>query len=287
MKKDNFDRLSLEEHNEIRDEIISLTLNDEVRQGKPVAIILAGQPGSGKSGATDAATMALKEEGRRPVIIDPDDLRIFHPRYETHAFEDPLTAADKVHPDASLWAYEVTSEAINRRNDMIIDGTLASPEGASELTKKLKKNGYHVEVHALTVKPEMSWLGVNKRFEKICESGTGVPRWVPPEIHDKAVVGMPESLERLEKESQIDKVMVFDRDNEVFYDSTDSKYNNTSASQTVTAEHKRQLTTIETRNINKEWRAIQKSSVKRNDKTLKSRNKNAQYGLKRERALVL
>jgi hypothetical protein len=67
-------------------------------QSNPKAIILAGEPGAGKGGLADAAKNELRKD---IVIIDPDELRRYHPSVDTFRQAHPYTWSGDTHPDAS------------------------------------------------------------------------------------------------------------------------------------------------------------------------------------------
>jgi predicted ABC-type ATPase len=199
---------------------ISLTYLNHSTHRYPKAVILAGQPGAGKSHVREEVAKSMDKD---VVIIDPDELRNFHPRYKKHSNEDSKTSASKVQHDASLWASELRRLAIGKRNNVIIDGTLSNPEKADMLCAELKNCGYEVEVVALAVNEEVSWQGVKDRYESAEEASakdsTIIPRWVPKEIHDSAYKGMPESLELIERKRMADRIKVCDRDYNLLYES--------------------------------------------------------------------
>lgn len=70
----------------------------------PVAIISGGQPGSGKSRML--ALVAQEFEGLHAAtaaIINGDDLRGYHPFYESYIEQNDQTAAIRTNPDVGRW----------------------------------------------------------------------------------------------------------------------------------------------------------------------------------------
>ena len=148
------------------------------------------------------------------VLIDPDESRANHPFYEQLAREDDRTAADKTQDDASEAAAMVRKAAMDRGLDLVIDGTLKSPGKSVKLVQELTEAGYEVEVVALCVPPEISWAGVQARYEKQ-KSQLGYGRTVPRALHDAAAHGMVQSLEALRKQGLVSSIQVVNRDGEV------------------------------------------------------------------------
>ena len=125
--------LSPDDHEQIRRDITRTYLHGTSVSDKPRAIILAGQPGAGKSGLRYAAVDGLKDAGG-VVIVDTDELRSEHPAYGALVKQNDRTAADLVQKDAGQWADELTQDAIKQRRNLVIDGTLKNPEKAKKLS---------------------------------------------------------------------------------------------------------------------------------------------------------
>ncbi len=177
--------------------------------GKPKALILAGQPGSGKGTLSRKAIENARKSGGA-VVVDPDESRANHPLYEELARQDDKTAADKTHEDASEASQAVRKAAMAKGLGLIIDGTLKSPDKAEQLVKELVEAGYEVEVVALCVPLETSWAGVEERYAKQ-RSIHGYGRSVPKDIHDAAANGMVKSLEALRRQGLVSSIQVVDR----------------------------------------------------------------------------
>jgi predicted ABC-type ATPase len=206
------DLLSQEKHARIFERSILGLMRNASPAEHPRAILIAGQPGSGKSALAKKAT---KELNNNVVIIDPDLLRGYHPRYFRHLREDSMNAADKVHRDASAWAKELRAAAISQRRNIIVDGTLGNPERAAALCQELREQGYHVEVRAMAVNGELSRQGIIARYERGLArqhiAKWTAPRWTPEAVHDEAYNGMPRSIEIIENSKLADKVRIYAR----------------------------------------------------------------------------
>ena len=89
------DVLPDEEHARIfRDPVVPAhNLDLAASQQRPAAVILGGQPGSGKVGL---ARRAQLEFGSDVITVDPDELRRFHPGVSDFRRENPLeTSLDR------------------------------------------------------------------------------------------------------------------------------------------------------------------------------------------------
>ena len=185
-------------------------------QEHPKAILLGGQPGSGKSALAAEAAREFRGNGGA-VVIDADRMREENPRYKQLSKEDPQNAADRTHKEAGEWATRLTMAAVDGRRNLVVDGTMRSPENIRELTNRLKENGYEVEARVMAVNPETSMTRARLRFEEqVAERGTG--RFVNREQHDAAYTGMVESVRTLEREKLADTVRLYDANQRPVYE---------------------------------------------------------------------
>ncbi|WP_238535228.1 zeta toxin family protein, partial [Xanthomonas phaseoli] len=117
---------------------------------RPTAIILGGQPGSGKGRLAEAAELELSGDA---VKIDPDELRDFHPQVKALRNAHPYTWSGYTHPDASQWADELLQATIEGKKNLIFDTTLSkgSPPFSRTLTRRPIKAMRSVHVKAQEV----------------------------------------------------------------------------------------------------------------------------------------
>jgi len=206
--------LTKEEHDKIFREQIAPHLDVATTQDKPHAIILAGQPGAGKGGVASAA---MRELGQNAVVVDPDQMRDFYPNVRALKAESPYAWADETHADASKWAGEFRSAAIEQKKNLIIDTTLGKYESASKLVGELRDKGYTVEVRALATHRLESELGVEARFSKTM-GVEGHGRYVPAAIQEQVYSKLPDNLDKLKAVDNV-PIRIFNREGQELYDS--------------------------------------------------------------------
>jgi predicted ABC-type ATPase len=108
---------------------------------KPKLILLGGQPGSGKTRSlVPAAERDLAASGQA-MLIDADQLRVNHPGWQDALLEDDVTAAEKIHADARKWVRKACALAIEKRCNVILDGTLASPQSIMQVIEQFHEAG--------------------------------------------------------------------------------------------------------------------------------------------------
>ena len=233
---------------------------------RPMAIILAGQSGAGKSKLRHKAIDELNEKGGG-VIVDVDGMREFHPRYSSLAKADHETAATRVQPDASQMAHEIRAHATVEGYNLIIDGTLYNPTKAELLLKDLKQAGYEINVRALAVPKALSELGVATRLENALAdpSGRTIPRIVEPYIQKETYDGLPVALDRIEKLGIADRVQVYERGSEKpIYDTRGHAAKKGSAASALTEARERPLSPEQQEFLANTWAVLLESAQKRN-----------------------
>ena len=206
--------LSEQENRRIYEKSIAPALQECESREKPKIIILAGQPGAGKSKLTAQAEREFDSRGGA-VSIDIDALRSEHPDYNRLVRDTPRTAASEVQNDASAWGDRLLADARDQNKNIILDGTLKDPQKAETLVRDFKRSGYEVEVRAMAVSKETSELGVYERYENAMKNAPGAARWVPEDVRNDAYEGMPRAIDRLESqedpEMRADRIRVYGR----------------------------------------------------------------------------
>ena len=222
--------LTKEEHDKIFREQIAPQLDKVESQEQPKAIILAGQPGAGKGGLVRTATVQFDGQ---VVVVDPDQMRDFYPNVRALKADSPYAWADETHVDASKWAGELRSAAIEQKKNLIIDTTLGKYESGAKLVAELREKGYEIEVRALATHRLESELGVESRFSRTMAT-EGHGRYVPAAIQEQAYSKLPDNLDQLQARNDV-RVRIFNREGQEFYDSKDPRHLGTAPSEALNA----------------------------------------------------
>ena len=197
-------------------ELEHYALSRTAAQEKPKAILLGGQPGSGKT-ALAAETMQEFRTKGGAIVIDADRMREENPHYKQISREDPQNAADRTQEEAGEWAARLTMTAAENRRNLIVDGTMRSPENIQVLATRLSDAGYDVEARVMAVNAETSMTRARLRFEEqVAERGTG--RFVNREQHDNAYSGMVETVRALERDKLANSVRLYDANQRMIYE---------------------------------------------------------------------
>ncbi|WP_374012331.1 zeta toxin family protein [Pseudoxanthomonas koreensis] len=202
------------------DEVVPKSgLGQAISQERPKAIVLGGQPGAGKGGLADAARIELAND---VVMIDPDELREYHPGANEFRNANPYTWSGRTHADAAGWADELRDAVVAGRKNFVFDTTLSNGGWASELIHDLQAKGYEVEVRVVAAHKLESELGVDQRFtNKLDELGHG--RYVPAGARDAIHDRLPGSLDMIRERTDV-PIRIFSREGVELYDSrTDAR----------------------------------------------------------------
>ncbi len=208
-------QLTQEEITDIARMHVEIELQRTASQQRPVAILLAGQSGAGKSTVATEIAEAMEHAGGF-IRVDADEMRHRLPYYDAAEAGTPeASAATQV--DAGRLASAVRDEAIRHSRNILVDGTLRDPDAAVRMANALHDAGYRVELHALSVNEQISYERATMRYERALQRGLPA-RMVPKEWHDRSYDGMADSVRRLEYMAAVDRVAVYNRVGDTIHD---------------------------------------------------------------------
>lgn len=173
----------------------------------PQAVLLGGQSGAGK---TTLHKVFIDHFDKNAVIINGDSYRSLHPHYREFDWKH---GPDSVNHTAA-WAGRMTEAVIDALSDMgynlIIEGTLRTSEVPLKTAELQRKRGYAVSLALMAVKPEVSLISCQIRYEEMRIVGT-VPRATDPSHHNKIVHDIVGNLAVLEESGLFDEVFLYNR----------------------------------------------------------------------------
>lgn len=182
------------------------------RSPAPTAIIVGGQPGSGKTAVMREVNTRLETAA---VLISGDDMREFHPYWKNHARHDP-TAAQATQNDAGLWYLRLYREAMQSEKNIIFETSMRNPLAVQALAAELKTIGYRVETVVLAVDREKSRLATLRRYAEQL-ANNDIPRFVPGKYHDEAYANLRSSLRAIDQAKAVDQIQIVTHAGSVVY----------------------------------------------------------------------
>ncbi|WP_234342265.1 zeta toxin family protein [Streptomyces leeuwenhoekii] len=187
-----------------------------VPQGRPVVVVVGGQPGAGKTKVADLVQAALGQRGGA-VRVGRDLYKAAHRHYAAALAADVRTAGAKVRPDTSRWQTAVEKYVRDHGLDAVVESALADPDEFRESSAAYRRSRHRIEVVALATPEAWSQLGILDRFLAEAASGAG-GRYVSWANHDSCAKNMLTTLAVIEAEQLADRITVVTRDSTVLYD---------------------------------------------------------------------
>ncbi|MFF7459082.1 zeta toxin family protein [Kitasatospora sp. NPDC008115] len=180
-----------------------------VAQEQPVVVLVAGQPGSGKTTLGDLLHAVLDVRGGA-VRIGADLYKAAHRHYPVLLDEDVRTAGAGVRADTRRWQAAVEERVREGRLDALVETALADADEVRAQAAAYRAAGYRIEVVALACAEAWSQLGVLARYtEQTLATGAG--RYVSWENHDACAAALVATLRVVEEERLADRVTVVRR----------------------------------------------------------------------------
>ncbi|MBC7817172.1 MAG: zeta toxin family protein [Planctomycetaceae bacterium] len=181
-------------------------------QSAPQAILVAGQPGAGKSVLAEAARRGLREQGGC-VTIDPTELLLLHPGYTVATPDDADLAGESLRGSAAQLAGQLVEEAVKSRRHLVLVCTFDTAEMSETLATYLHDRSYRVVVLIPCVAPAQSWSRVCRRNDPL-HSARCVLR-VSQAEHDDKCCRLLDALDHLERSDAVDELHLLTGDGQL------------------------------------------------------------------------
>lgn len=174
---------------------------------RPHAVLLGGQSGAGKTRLHDVVKDELDQN---VIVINGDEYRRAHPSFRDiqrrYGMDAPAHTAK--------WAGQMTEALVDAFSDqgynLAVEGTLRTSEVPLKTAALLRERGYSVELVVMAVKPEISLVSCQIRYEMMRLAGT-TPRATDPAHHDKIVHEIVDNMAVLEESGAFDGIRIFNR----------------------------------------------------------------------------
>lgn len=184
-----------------------------VPSAHPRAMLLGGQSGAGKTTLHEICVHSFPEGG---IVINGDEYRSRHPRFaELDAQYGPEAVAY-----TAAWAGQMVEALIKAlssiRYNLVIEGTLRTSQVPLQTAELLRGKGYRVSLALMAVKPEISLISCQLRYELMRLAGT-TPRATDPAHHNKIIADIVENLGVLERSGLFDEIRLYSREKELLF----------------------------------------------------------------------
>lgn len=227
-----------------------LAQNHQAANQQPLAVLIAGQTGAGKTRLAPTLLSAMATASRRhPAHFIADTYKTYHPSYAAILRSStPALASAAAGADARRWLAMACALAAEHRLDVLVESACRHPDDFRGLARLFRAAGYAVAVALLAVPAALSRLGVMVRFYAgLSEAGSGgLPsRLTPRGVHDDSYAGLGEVARFVDESDVADVAVVVRRGLGVAYENRigeDGRWRGqAAAARALEAERKRPL----------------------------------------------
>ncbi|MGX5770297.1 zeta toxin family protein [Microbacterium trichothecenolyticum] len=202
----------------LRREVLPLLFPDAAPTDVPTLVLVAGQPGAGRS----RALSALRRDGEPQLaVVRGEELRAFHP-----AFRDPRSATDpqalsEVGQAVAGWVSGCIRYAREQRRSLVIEGTFGNVTAAAGTAQRFAAEGFRTRVVVVGSSRAESLLSVLSGYLRDVQAGR---RATPPSraTHDDGFAATRSLVASVEESGWADRLTVVGRDGRLIFDATGS-----------------------------------------------------------------
>lgn len=218
---ESLERYSDEEfHGELQKVVSALVIGACLASSdNPQAVLLGGQSGAGKTTLHNVFRNAL--DGN-VIVVNGDEYRSFHPRYKQLCAQCGIDAP----AHTAAWAGRMVEAVIDALSvmgyNLVIEGTLRTSDVPLRTAALLRGHGYGVSLALMAVKPEISLVSCQLRYEQMRIAGTE-PRAVDPAHHLLIVENIVDNLKVLENSGMFDSIDLYSRSERCLFSSADGE----------------------------------------------------------------
>ncbi len=193
----------------------ALLLSRNLPQERPHAILLAGQPGAGK---TELSSMLVSLFDSGAAFLNGDDYRRYHPNYRRLYTEFGSDYVQMTSAFSSAITERLIETLSDHRLNLVIEGTGRTVDVPRATAERLTGKGYTVEMAVIAARPEVSLVSTLRRFYRMNTQGT-IPRATALTAHDAVVDALPFNLDSLLRLPSIARISIWDRELIQLFDS--------------------------------------------------------------------
>lgn len=179
------------------------------------ATLLGGQSGAGK---TTLHRLLQDSFAGNVIVVNGDEYRPRHPRFEQLSAEYGIDAP----AHTAAWSGRMVEAVIDALSimgyNLVIEGTLRTSDVPLKTAALLRDRGYRVSLALMALKPEISLVSCQLRYEQMRIAGTE-PRAVDPAHHLSIVEGIADNLKVLEGSGMFDDVSLYARSEKCLFSS--------------------------------------------------------------------
>ncbi|KAK0623268.1 zeta toxin-domain-containing protein [Immersiella caudata] len=187
---------------------------------QPMAVLIVGQTGAGKTRLAPVLSQAMVDSNRPPAHFIADTYKTYHPHYTTCLRQAPEKASILASLDARIWLEMACAYAVENCLDVLVESACRHPDDFCKLARIFHHGGYDVRVAILAAPEALSRLGILVRYYRNLPEAQsrGLPlRLTPKKVHDDSYSGLASAAKFLDEDESADSVIVVRRNNMLSY----------------------------------------------------------------------
>jgi len=193
--------------------------NKKTIQQNPEAYLLGGQAGAGK---TTLHAIIKNKMNNDVITIDNDTFKPMHPNFDLLVDKYGKDYVAHVTPFSNRMTEALIEHFSNQGFNLTIEGTLRTAETPMKTAELLKDKGYEVNLYAMAVSKDLSYLGTLERYETMYINDPETARSTDKAIHDTIVSNLPDNLDTLFKSNYFNEISLFTREGTKVYSNVDT-----------------------------------------------------------------
>lgn len=180
----------------------------------PTLVMLAGQPGAGRSRAT---SILLADHGPDLATVSGDDLRAFHPRFvEIAAAREPDARVGLARATAG-WVRDCIRYARDNGRSLVLEGAFQDPSVAMGTAERFATEGFQTRVVVVTSQRAESLLTVTSGYLRAVHASSPA-RFVSRELHDRGFEATRALVTATVDAAFVDRLTVLSRAGQAVFD---------------------------------------------------------------------
>ena len=180
----------------------------------PRLIYVTGMAGAGKTTfiQNHQVLKAATDEG---ILINFDDLRVFHPRYVNHVRCDARTAAEKTDRATEVLINWLIDAATEKGFNIVLDDAAMGADITRDILNVFITKGYRIDAYALATPVKTAAQDIEWRFRQGLRAAARdrsiLPRYVNMAEQSMAVENFISTVKELENNRNLSSLAVFNR----------------------------------------------------------------------------
>jgi hypothetical protein len=193
-----------DEVDKIFDKVAPKLLSGCFSSHKPIAVILGGQPASGKSNLFD---IIEREHHVTFLKVNGDMYRNNHPDHKT-LIKNYISYSSETQIFSNIFTERLIDEACKHKFNIIVEGTMRNSDVPITTAQKFRQAGFKVEAYIIAAPSIVSELGIYDRYYREIQIN-GYGRLSDINSHNEAVEGLRISVDKLYLTKAVDKISIF------------------------------------------------------------------------------